>query len=164
MLVNGMLDASVISKSQRTTYLTLWMCRSIIVPEMRAHGIAGLALTREGTGWSDDHVAAEVMDIVHSSFPDSRGLLPAVGTVQDAIQELCYTGPPELLSMWACILCDARAMDSIRGDRFLLRNGRLISADELKAEASFAQLLRNTAGAMPNACCLLVYLAITYSY
>ena len=98
-----------------------WYLRTFLVVEMRAAGVAALAI--------DADMSAEAMAAM---FPDQGQWLSAFGrdgaSLTAIMKRVGYTGPPELLSMVLCLFGDAavtaRTPESLEGRVPELRGAR----------------------------------------
>jgi hypothetical protein len=86
--------------NEKDSYTSMWLCRAVLMAEMRCAGIMRLKFR------SSDLVTA-----VAATFPDQNEWLIRVARVLDVqqigdvIKAAKYQGPLELFSAWLCVIC-----------------------------------------------------------
>jgi len=107
------------------TYTESWALRTLLVGRMRSKGIKRIKMPMAGQ---------MSISVFQNMFPDERKWLTRFGwkdgqrtTLAGLFNRLGYTGPPELLSMWLCLLCNP-AFDVISAKELELRKPALRAA------------------------------------
>lgn len=92
-----------VMKTGACTYTESWAVRTLLIGRMRSQGIKRLRMSRAGN---------MSVHVFQSMFPDERKWLTRFGwsngqrtTLAGLFKRLGYKQPPELLSMWLCLLC-----------------------------------------------------------
>ena len=82
-------------------YEMMWLFRTAMIAEMRAHGIKNVAVG-----------AADTVDLMRRCFPDQCGWLENAGgtSIKNVMRDWNYQGPAELFTMFLCILCTCTGM------------------------------------------------------
>ena len=101
-LANSMVGATQVKKA-KAGYMWPWLVRTHLIAMMRVNGVEALTVSKDPL---DDESFALL------AAPDQSGWVTAWGqefggNIKQMCRELRYSGPPELLSMLACVIGDS---------------------------------------------------------